>query len=444
MARDDQRASASAVGDPSLRAAGLAALASLGIHLGLAGALLAGAAPPPRPDPGGPVEVSVLTGDGAKGIRRGDDRELRPRSPDTPDPLPLGRPASRQNVDAYPRAGGGTALGAAEVVLLLSERSRQTRQDAPWNAHEHRQAQRIRTAPDRASRTNRRATPNPGSTPWLASRRGSSQERRPAGRLAQEGRPQETAPDERLPRRAATPEHAPDPEALASSGEPGPRDPRDIRRRGMPRARGGDPTVLAVPSFGRPPLPRDDAATATPWRSPRVRDNRNAELLVPDPHRSALTTTRGQARALGDGPGGVGGGGPAGAGHARDGLPGGRAQPVAPGPGKHGALDTRDPRYVRWGLRLQRRIASRLEFPEERARRMDQGTAVYRIRIRRNGRLAGPPELLRTSGFDDFDRNARLALEEALPAGALPSDLAPSRDVVPFTVPIQFWNPMVR
>lgn len=431
---------AAAPGGLAPRSAGLAALASLLLHLALGTALVV-AVPrgyPRSADADDLVWLEPVPGTGARAPAPGPARPATARPP-TPPPKPrdFGRREARQNVDALHRGGAGADVGPAEVVLLLPRRDRLTGLDAPWNARDSRQMQRIRTAPDRATRTDRRATPNPGSTPFLASRSGPGRERHPVGRPAQEGRP-----------RAPTPERgAPDPPAPQGGvGLPGavPAPAAGpAERRGRPASQGEEATALLPAASGRPPVPEGDAATPSDWRSPRVRDNRDAELLAADLTRAMLTTTGRQGRRPGEGAGGVAGPGAAGAG--RQGTEeGGRSQPHAPGPGEDGALDTRDPRYVRWLLRLRRRVEARLEFPRERALRLDQGTALYRVRLRRDGRLAAPPELLRTSGFQDFDRHARRALEAALPAGALPPDLAPRFEVVPFTVPVQFWNPMVR
>jgi TonB family protein len=144
----------------------------------------------------------------------------------------------------------------------------------------------------------------------------------------------------------------------------------------------------------------------------------------------------------GPGRGGVAGGGTPGTGGGT--REGGRATTYGPGDGRYGALDTRDARYRRWFLTQRRRVEDAVRFPRERALRMDQGTSIYSVVVRRDGTLASTPRLVRSSGFDDMDRAALGAIEAVTPFAPLPDDLAPGLSEVRVRLPVEFSNPMVR
>src|SRR5690606_19929851 len=108
------------------------------------------------------------------------------------------------------------------------------------------------------------------------------------------------------------------------------------------------------------------------------------------------------------------------------------------------ALDTSDARYRRWFLDNRRRVYDALEFPRRRALAMDQGTSIYSVVVQRDGRLAGAPRLVRSSGYEDLDRAALAAIQAATPFSPLPDDIAPELARVPLRLPIQFENPMFR
>jgi TonB family protein len=145
---------------------------------------------------------------------------------------------------------------------------------------------------------------------------------------------------------------------------------------------------------------------------------------------------------VGEGSGGVIGVGPTGSGGGAH--EGGHALARGYGSGAFQALDTSDARYQRWLGALRRRVNDSLEFPRARMLAMDQGTSVFRLTVNRDGTIVGAPRLIRSSGFDDLDAAARVALDHALPLEPVPAELAPGRARLEVTVPIQFWNPMAR
>jgi TonB family protein len=187
----------------------------------------------------------------------------------------------------------------------------------------------------------------------------------------------------------------------------------------------------------------DDGPAATVADQPgRVRDNRDAELLAARMVQSFVEATQADGRAEGRGTGGSGHGGKPGSGGTSG--AGGRSTSHQPGPGRYPALDTGDHRYRTWYNSQRRRIERALVFPRERQLAMDQGTAVYRLTVRRNGTLADAPRLLRRSGHADLDRAALAAIRESVPFDPIPPDLAPSYEAIRVTLALQFSNPMVR
>lgn len=110
----------------------------------------------------------------AGGIADTHDRPLRHLH----ETLRLGGPSSSQNVDDAELGQGGDAVGSTNAVRLASQADAITLQDSPMNAVGQAQAQRIRTATDRATQEVRRATPHPNDQAFLASGDGEHRERR--------------------------------------------------------------------------------------------------------------------------------------------------------------------------------------------------------------------------------------------------------------------------
>ena len=216
---------------------------------------------------------------------------------------------------------------------------------------------------------------------------------------------------------------------------------RDAPARGIVDGRASREREAADVAFARPPVDRGPATTTAETQG-RVRDDTDAELLAAQLLQSVVDSSQRRGRREGEGPGGVGGGGTAGTGGGE--REGGRADTHGPGAGRHGALDTGDPRYVRWYLTQRRRVQRALTFPRERALAMDQGLTVVSLRVNRDGTLAGPPRRKRSSGFDDFDAAALRAIRAAAPFEPLPDALAPGREVLQLDMTVDFQNPMFR
>lgn len=361
-----------------------------------------------------------------------------------------GGPPSRDNLDAFDRGTGG-APRAALVTLLVSRTDSTTLTDTMLNAVDAQQIQRIRTDVDRASYEDRRATPHPSTTPFLASGHGDLRERREiATRDPREGARvwSATRTDEAqlaVDDRAAhgqtiidrSTRGARTDASRAARGDRG-EGPSDTAR-GALDTHGHRRSAAADVAFGRPDVDRGPAATLAVMPGP-VRDDTDSELLA-----ASLTQSRVDASERGAGRGhGVGGttrgaGGGAGGGEES----GGRASAFAPGAGESGALDTRDARYRTWFLDQRRRIETNLHFPRDRALEMDQGTTVVRVRVARDGGVLEGPRIVRSSGFADFDAAALEATRRALPFPRIPTDIAPGAASLALVIPIEFANPLV-
>ena len=355
--------------------------------------------------------------------------------------LPGGKP-SVQNVDTPHFGRGGTQQGTSEIVLLVSQTHLITLQDSLPNSPRLSQIQRIQTSAMRASWENRRATPNPRDEPFLASGEGAVRERRresdestrsgidsnlPASSSGNAS--QNRSATEEIPQQE--PSFLPTPAEQGSFAHPHP---------GVLQGQGSRAQNSADVAHGCPPV--DEGPAATPSQTAgRVQDNTNAELLAARLLQSTVDASQRQGRELGEGRGGLEDG--ASLGSSRPGRESGHAAHHSPGPGQFPALDTSDPRYRRWYLRLRRQVENTLRFPRARAIAMDQGFAVFRLQVHRSGRLASAPQRIRSTGFDDMDQEALRAIEHVTPFAPLPSDLVPHQPSIRFDLMVEFSNPMV-
>jgi TonB family protein len=354
--------------------------------------------------------------------------------------------------------------GAYEVAFLVTESAPITLVDAPLNAAERSQIQRIDTASDRASWDDRRATPHPDDDPFLASGAGEHRERRELSvDDAREGAriaPQASVAGDRALGRGQGGGHgalegtsttheaslAPSAETGATiasrGGSLGTAEgaERASPGRGIIGGEGSRATERARVATGRPSVDLGPAATVAEREGP-VRDDADAELLAAQLFESRADASRRAGAREGAGRGGTPGAPGEGSGDGH-GI-GGSAAPYGPGNGAFAALDTSDSRYRTWLLAQRRRIEERLVFPRPRQLARDQGTSVVRVVIRRDGSTVSAPRVIRSSGFDDLDSAALLAVRGSLPFTPIPSDLAVGQREISVTLPIEFANPMV-
>lgn len=365
---------------------------------------------------------------------------------------PGGAHALDQNVDAPDPGVGGDGRGAIEVVLLVPHEDPITLTDAPWNAVGPSQTSRIDVADDRATFEDRRATPNPSDTPFLASGDGPHPERRPLASLdAREGA--RVAPS---PSTAGIRTSESESATLGAGARPVPSGSSEMREGAEARTEAGAPSdspgvgiiggtgprasEAARVATGRPAIDPGTASTTSETRD-RTRDDTDAELLAARLLESFVESSRRAGTREGEGVGGHDTPGAPGSGGGRE--AGGHARALGTGDGGFEALDTSDARYRRWLLDERRRLEDAMVFPRARALAMDQGTSVFRVTLRRDGSMVGSPRLIRSSGFTDLDDAARMAIETGSFA-PLPSEIAPGSASVTISLPLEWSNPMVR
>jgi TonB family protein len=373
--------------------------------------------------------------------------EVRRRSV-LPEVIP-GHAPSAGAIDRTDAEGrGGERASDEPAALLFPFVSPLTLQDTELNNLAANQAQRISTAPDRATLEERRATPNADDEVLLASGVTGHRERRaPAKQDAVEGAPRAEDPSTPSEARRGT---------ELETGAIGPNARAAIRAkeaasareaadyapaRGIQGGAGKREATAAKVAFARPNVDRGPAATPSERLDPRVRDDLDAELLAAKLQRSLVDTSVQRAEQRGLGAGGAPGDQAFG---LQGSASGARARAYAPGAGNADALDTRDARYLRWFTQQRERVQKELVFPRARALAMDQGMSLYRVVLDRDGVLTGKPRLVRSSGFTDFDAAAMIAIERALPFAPLPKELAPTLHEIALLIPINFANPMIR
>jgi TonB family protein len=105
--------------------------------------------------------------------------------------------------------------------------------------------------------------------------------------------------------------------------------------------------------------------------------------------------------------------------------------------GSIGGDGTAEREYSREHLEIRRRVAQVLRFPKRMAVMLEQGEAIVQFLVERDGRVWGDVKLLKSAGFEEFDREALEVVRRAAPYPQLARPL-----VVRIRIP--FENPMVR
>jgi len=103
---------------------------------------------------------------------------------------------------------------------------------------------------------------------------------------------------------------------------------------------------------------------------------------------------------------------------------------------------TQDRRYDLYIREITRRVNSLRQFPKRLALRLEQGETVVRFVVDVDGRLRSGVQVLKSSGFDEFDLEAARAVERAAPFPPLPPALA--AHALPVSMRVAFENPLVR
>ncbi len=103
---------------------------------------------------------------------------------------------------------------------------------------------------------------------------------------------------------------------------------------------------------------------------------------------------------------------------------------------------TQDRRYDLYIREITRRVNSLRQFPKRLALRLEQGETVVRFVVDVDGRLRSGVQVMKSSGFDEFDLEAARAVERAAPFPPLPPALA--AHALPVSMRVAFENPLVR
>jgi TonB family protein len=93
--------------------------------------------------------------------------------------------------------------------------------------------------------------------------------------------------------------------------------------------------------------------------------------------------------------------------------------------------------YAREHMEIRQRVARVLKFPRRLAVMLEQGEAIILFAVERDGRVSGDVKLVKSAGFEEFDREAVDVVRRAAPFPALPKKL-----LVRMRIP--FENPMIQ
>ena len=77
------------------------------------------------------------------------------------------------------------------------------------------------------------------------------------------------------------------------------------------------------------------------------------------------------------------------------------------------------------------------DFPRRLALRLEQGVTVVYFVVGADGRIADGPRVVKSSGFDEFDKAAIGMVRRAAPFPPMPF-------VIPISMSVIFDNPVIR
>ncbi|MEO7113758.1 MAG: energy transducer TonB [Polyangiaceae bacterium] len=345
-------------------------------------------------------------------------------------------------VDTSTRGHGGS--GAAPLrAIHLEDRAEPFRYSPDALSRLDRdQVQRLRTANERASYEDRRATTHPMELIFLATSFYDRQERR--------------TPSDEDPSRGALQAS----QASLLGGKLGADQAHeDSGKQAFQRGAANSGSLLASPGVGvddgspgadhrsgaRVAAGRPDVAQG-PTTIPAVNSNRPSDTVDSEQEVSDLIRAQVHASmaggAIGSGNGGSEGGGAPGAGGSIGG--GSHPRPLGVGMGDWVDLQSEDPAFVAYFRKLHEKVDPLWAhaFPKSAILELKQGTVILRVTIESDGtaKVAWPP--LRASGIDEFDRNCADAVRRAAPFDAIPAALGHRRLILDF--PFAADNPIIK
>ena len=375
------------------------------------------------------------------GVTMGTLTAERPPDPKGDPPRYFGG-AERAQLDDS-KLGRGGAQTTTERPTNLSDRDERIHLTPDLlNRLDIDQQQRIRSARERATWEDRRASREPMELSFLASGKGDRAERR--------------TPSDADPSRGARASDSPSVQGsargMAERTEGELESPTDL---GSER----EGSVASAPGLGvhdaregtahrtsahvmraRPDVVL--AAVSVPaTRNGRPRDDIESDQAVATTLRSLVHAST-AAGTIGQASGGVGGGGDPGAGGTSG--SGSTGRPIGPGDSEWWDLNTSDPRLLPYFRRIHQKLDPLWAhaFPLRAALDLRQGTVIFAVTIDANGEahVEWPPS--RPSGIPEFDRNCYDAIRKASPFDPIPAALGTNELHV--RMPFDAQNPIVK
>lgn len=336
---------------------------------------------------------------------------------------------------------GGTREASNQAVNLAARADSLVIDKDPQSRLDRSQVQRIKSAEDRASLDDRRATLQPMEVTFLASGDGREQSRRPLAEADPSRGALRAAPAAVL---GASPGATPLPDGEREHR----RDPGssvaglDRSSPGLGLLGGREGTVhrtAADAAFARPWITEGRPAVPADVKD-RTRDTVDSTQEVATVDQALLlASTPGGAQGKGIG-GDEGVGKPAAGGEVGVGT---KTLVLGQGTGPLVDLDGNDPRLSDY----RRRVMSKVHplwanaFPQWAALEGRQGRAIIALTIGKDGSVSGVT-VTRTSGVPEFDENVRQAVLKAAPFPPLPPEL--SARSMRWAISFDARNPVVR
>jgi hypothetical protein len=396
-------------------------------------------------DPRAEAAKRALAGDGTivvelPGVAEGTLQAERPPDPRGDPPTYFGGAPQAQLDDA--KRGLGGLPTTIERPTNLSDRDERVHLTPDLiNRLDIDQQQRIRSAKERATREDRRASKEPMELSFLASGDGTRAERR--------------VPTPWDPSRGARVSSAPSVQG-STLGEADPARGDLAREEAGSAAEGSQASApglgvhdgrvgLAHRAGAHVMRARPDvmlAAVSVPaTRNGRPRDDIESDQEVSTTLRSIVHAST-AAGIPGSGSGGVSGGGDPGAGGSAG--AGSTGRPIGPGDSAWWDLDTNDPRLLPYFRRIHQKLDPLWAhaFPLRAALDLRQGTVIFDVTIAVNGdaHVEWPPR--RPSGIPEFDRNCYDAIRRAAPFDPIPAALGTR--ALHVRMPFDAQNPVVK
>jgi TonB family protein len=378
---------------------------------------------------GSGIELPVVSGSGLLGEP---EPSFEPR--DAPDPLPGGgEHVARPDLDR--RGRGGTDQASEAALNLASSNDGLTLDRDPLNRFDRSQVQRLKTASERRSLDDRRATPNPMQLSLLASGEGQRALRRePSRHDPSRGILEANRPSSEGTALGASEHQDTDPSGAVAGGTI-----QGARRAPgagvLDGAEASDHRRSASVLTARPLVSGARAAVPASERA-RTNDTRDSSQEVAARVASLIHASTAGGRP-GSGPGGsLGGPSPGSSGFASSGS---RSAANGVGPGAR-RDDTPDPRLMEYFRRLQGRVDWLQAFPDWAKEEGRGGLAIIGVSVLPDGRLAGV-RVVRPSGVREYDQNLIAAVRRAAPFEPVPT--AFNASVVTATLRFDAVNPAV-